>query len=194
MIRSLMKSHFLNALIRHTTILSLLSVVIVGCVNQKNDSGEIEYLVRRYNQLVIQGYRNQNMNPMQEVTNEEQARKLYHHMAALGEAQLRMESELKSIVFKKTDLRGSSEATVETEETWDFCHRRMVTNEKFAEEKDFIYRMGYILNKKDGRWLITRVNTISGTSTNTVIPWPQLDRKGNILTSSRDGAKPANHP
>lgn len=189
-----MKNNCFLALITPIIMLALLSLTQVACTDINSDVREIGHIIRRYNQLVMQGYRNQDMNPMQEVTTEEQARKLYHHMAALGEAQLRMESELKSIVFKKTDLRGSSEATVETEETWDFCHRRMVTNEKFAEEKDFIYRMGYILNKKDGRWLITRVNTISGTSTNTVIPWPQLDRKGNILTPSLDGAKPANHP
>lgn len=175
-------------------ILALLSVTLVACTENKCDTGEIEHIIRRYNQLVIQGYRNQDMNPMQEVTTEEQARKLYHHMAALGEGQLRMESELKGIIFKKTDLRGSSDATVETEETWDFSHRRIATNEKFAEEKGFIYRMGYVLNKKDGRWMITQVNTISGTSTNTVIPWPQLDRKGNRVNPSRDGAKPANHP
>jgi len=174
--------------------LPLLSIVTAGCANIKNDAGEIENIIRRYNQLVIQGYRNQDMNPMQEVTTEEQARKLYYHMAALGEGRLRMESELKEIVFKKADLRGSSEAMVETEETWDFSHRRMATNEKYAEEKGFIYRMGYVLNKKGGRWFITRVNTISGTSTNTVIPWPQPDRKGNMVKTSRDGAKPANHP
>lgn len=175
-------------------MLALLTVMPLACTDINNNAGEIEHVIRRYNHLLIQGYRNQDMNPMQEVTTEEQARKLYHHMAALGEGRLRMESELKSIVLKKTDLRGSSEATVETEETWDFCHRRIDTNEKFAEEKDFIYRMGYVLNKNDGRWLITRVNTISGTSTNTVIPWPQLDRKGNRVKASRDGAKPANHP
>lgn len=189
-----MKTNCFQASMFQIVMLALLSVMPLACTDINNDARDMEHVIRRYNQLVIQGYRNQDMNPMQEVTTEEQARKLYHHMAALGEGQLRMESELKGIIFKKTDLRGSSEATVETEETWDFSHRKMATNEKFAEEKGFIYRMGYVLNKKDGRWMITQVNTISGTSTNTVIPWPQLDRKGNRVNPSRDGAKPANHP
>jgi len=189
-----MKNHCLFALLCQTFILLLLSITIAGCTNIKSDTGDIENLIRRYNHLVIQGYRNQDMNPLQEVTTEEHARKLYHHMSALGEGKLRMESKLKDLKFKNIDQRSSSEATVETEETWDFAHHRMATNEKYAEEKDFIYRMGYILNKKDGRWIITKVNTISGTSTNTVIPWPQLDRKGNKVNPAQDGGKPANHP
>ena len=187
-----MKTNLL-ALLCHI-LLPLLSVVLVGCSNHKNDTVEIENLVRRYNHLLIQGYKKQDMNPMQEVTTEEHARKLYHHMSALGEGKLRMESKLKDIKFKNIDQRSNTEATVETEETWDFIHYRMSNYEKYAEEKDFIYRMGYILNKKDERWMITNVNTISGTSTNTVIPFPQLDRKGNKVTQPQDGGKPANNP
>lgn len=174
-------------------LLPFLSVILVGCTNNK-DTKEIENLIRRYNHLVIQGYQRQDMNPMQEVTTEEHARKLYHHMSALGEGKLRMESKLKEIKFKSIDQRSNTEAAVETEETWDFTHYRMNTNEKYAEEKNFIYRMGYILNRKDGRWMITNVNTISGTSTNTVIPFPQLDRKGNKVNPSQDAGKPVNHP
>lgn len=189
-----MKNHCRLLLLCRIIILPLLCIVSAGCTHNSNDAGEIENIIRRYNHLVIQGYRNQDMNPLQEVTTEEHARRLYHHMAALGEGKLRMESKLKEIKFKNIDNRSNVEATVETEETWDFTHFRMTNNEKYAEEQDFIYRMGYILNKKDGRWMITHVNTISGTSTNTVIPFPQLDRKGNKVNPSQDGGKPANHP
>ena len=169
---------FLRIILWNIVLLTLLTLAPIGCTYGRNDAGEIENLIRRYNVLVILGYRNQDMNPIQEVATEEHARRLYHHMSALGEGGLRMESRLKNIRFKKTDLRDNADATVETEETWDFAHYRMATNEKYAEEKDFIYRMGYILHKKEGRWIITEVNTIGGTSTNTVIPWPVPDRKG----------------
>lgn len=174
------------------TLFIFMSVMLFGCANNKNNAGEIENVIRRYNVLLIQGYQKQDMNPMQEVATEEHARKLYHHMSALGEGQLRMESRLKGIIFKEVDQRSSTDATVETEETWDFTHYRMATNEKYAEEKDFIYRMGYILHKKDGRWIITEVNTIGGTSTNTVIPWPVLDRKGKAV-KQQSGGNPAGH-
>lgn len=175
-------------------LLGILSAMVVGCSNTRMAGGEIENVILRYNELVTQGYRTQNMNPMLEITTEEQALKLYHHMSALGEGQLRMESKLKDITFKKIERRGNDAATVETEEIWDFTHYRMATNEKYAEEKDFIYRMGYILSKKNGRWIITEVNTIGGTSTNTVIPWPVLDRRGNSVPARQDGGKPAGHP
>ena len=189
-----MKTNQLLTLLCHIIILPLLSVMLIGCTNKSSNAGEIENTIRRYNVLLIQGYQKQDMNPMQEVTTEEHARKLYHHMSALGEGKLRMESKLKGIKFKVVDQNSSTEATVETEETWDFTHYRMATNEKYAEEKDFIYRMGYILNKKDGRWIITNVNTISGDSTNSVIPFPQLDRKGYKVNMPQDGGKLAGHP
>lgn len=190
-----MKVRWLIKLLRQIILLSILSTLSFGCSSNKNSAnGELENIIRRYNQLVIQGYQKQDMNPMQEVTTEEHARKLYHHMSALAEGKLRMESKLKDIKFKNIDQRSSTEATVETEEIWDFTHYRMDTSEKYAEEKDFIYRMGYILNKKDGRWIITNVNTVSGTSTNTVIPFPVLDRKGNKIKPPADGGKPDNHP
>ena len=172
-------------------LLLFLSVVTVGCSSGENETREIENLIRRYNDLVIQGYRNQDMNPLQEVATLEHALKLYHHMAALGEGKLRMEAKLKDIVFKKIDLTGSGKATVDTEEIWDFTHHRMATNEKYAEERDFIYRMGYILHKKNGRWIITEVNTIGGASTNTIIPLPQPDRTGYKRNQPADGGKPA---
>ena len=179
-------------------ILPFMFVMMLGCTDNKSnvgsDAGAIQNIIRRYNTLVIEGYRNQNMNPLQEVTTEEHARKLYHHMSALGEGKLRMESKLKKIIFKKADQRSSTEVTVETEETWDFAHFKMENNEKYAEEQDFIYRIGYILQKKEERWIITQVNTISGTSTNTVIPWPQLDRKGNKINLPQDSGKPVTHP
>lgn len=188
-----MRGNRLFALLCRFGMLPLL-LMMVGCSGTSSAGGEIENVVLRYNELVTQGYRSQNMNPMQEVTTGEQALKLYHHMSALGEGQLRMESKLKDIKFTKVERRSSMDATVETEETWDFTHYRMATNEKYAEEKDFIYRMGYILSKKNGRWIITEVNTIGGTSTNTVIPWPVLDRKGNKVAARQDGGKPARHP
>lgn len=186
-----MKTRYLRAVLCHIIFLQLLAVMMTGCSSKKLDAVEIEYLVRRYNDLVIQGYRNQNMNPMQEVTTREHALKLYHHMSALGEGRLRMESRLKDIRFKKIEHRDASEAIAETEEIWDFAHYRMDGGEKYAEEKDFIYRVEYVLQKKEGRWVITQVTTISGTSTNPVIPWPAPDRKGNKAKLPPGRSEPA---
>lgn len=159
--------------------LLLACAILAGCDRQKSDGSDIEKVIRRYNILLAEGYRTQNMNTLQEVTTREQAVKLYHHMAALGEGRLRLESQLKKMSMKKIERRDPSHAVVETEEVWDFTHYRMDTGEKYAEERDFVYRMGYILQKSDGRWIITEINTIGGASTNCVIPLPVFDRHGN---------------
>lgn len=176
-----MKMNCLFTIFGLIVTLQLVLLMMGGCTGTKSERHEIESIVRRYNDLVAEGYRNQDMNPLQEVTTREQAVKLYHHMSALGEGKLRMESTLRDIKFKKLEQLDRMQATVETEEVWDFTHYRMDSGEKFADEKDFVYRMGYVLNKQGGSWIITNVNTLGGTSTNSVIPWPELDRHGNTI-------------
>ncbi|WP_298268795.1 hypothetical protein [Geobacter sp.] len=158
---------------------------------------QVQGTIRRYNQLLIDGYRKMNMNPLQEVATPEQAEKLYFHMAALGEGRLRLDSTLKNISFVNIDMAKPDEATVVTRETWDYTHVNLNTGGKFDEEKDFVYEMKYTLKRRDGRWIITNVATLGGKSTNTVIPWPVIDRRRNAKhTGHTDAgaAAPAGRP
>lgn len=149
-----------------------------GCGDNRRDIQPVKATIMRYNQLVAEGYRKQNMNPLQEVTTRDQALKLYFHMSALGEGKLRMDSTLKDIQFTNIVFPKAGEATVETRETWDFTQADMKSGKAYYEEKDFIYLMGYTLKREGTRWLITNVNTIAGTSTNTTVPRPKIDRMG----------------
>jgi hypothetical protein len=160
--------------------------VFLGACNAKvaseaHEADPVKGTVMRYNQLVSEGYRKGDMNLMQEVTNHEQAEKLYFHMAAMGEGKLRLDSTLKDIKFVSIEFPHPDQATVQTRETWDFTQVDIRTEKKFAQEKDFIYQMGYLLKKNNGRWMVDSVSTIEGKSTNTVIPWPKTDRKGGVL-------------
>jgi hypothetical protein len=176
----------------------LIAVLLIpACARETEEQRLVKAVVVRYNQLVAECYRAHNMNPMQEVATKDQAEKLYIHMAAIGEGQLRLESTLKDIAFKKIDISKPDRATVETKEVWDFTNIDIKANKVFAQEKDFIYEMGYELNKKDGRWIVTNVVTVNGTSTNAVVPWPEVDRKGNRsypVGKGPENAKPAGHP
>ncbi|MBT0665657.1 hypothetical protein KI809_15210 [Geobacter pelophilus] len=157
-------------------LLTLFICGITACAPTGSKDKPIKAAIMRYNQLLADGYRSMNMNPLQEVATVDQATKLYHHMAALGEGKLRMDSSLKGIAFVKIDQPKPAEATVQTKETWNFTHINITTGKKFAEEHGFIYEMKYSMKQDGNRWLITNVDTISGTSTNTVIPWPKADR------------------
>jgi len=150
----------------------------------------VKATVARYNELLRDGYQRQNMNWMREVASEAQALKLYHHMAALGEGNLRLSSTLEELRFVRIDFPASGEAAVETREVWDFTHHRIATGEKFAEEKAFVYRMAYALRQEQGKWIVARVDVISGEPTHTVIPWPVLDRSGNVQRRGPASAAP----
>jgi hypothetical protein len=175
----------------------LLYFFLAACASSVNkEEVPLKETIMRYNILLAEGYRTMNMNPLQEVATKEQAEKLYFHMAAIGEGRLRLDSKLKNIKFTKFETGKADLASVETKEVWDYAHIDINTNSKFAEERDFVYEMGYSLKKRDGRWIVTNVVTIGGTSTNTVIPWPKIDRKGQTMnpTKSTDGIeKPSGH-
>jgi hypothetical protein len=151
---------------------------LCGCMSEGDNANGVKRTIGRYNELLTAGYLTYDMNPLQEVTTREVATKAYHHMAALGEGKLRMEPAVKKIDFTSIRFPGNDRATAETSETWDFTHIDTTSGRKFAEEKDFMYEMTYTLKRSGGRWIIDRVETIKGTSTNTVIPWPDIDRSG----------------
>ncbi|GAM07816.1 hypothetical protein OR1_00085 [Geobacter sp. OR-1] len=160
-------------------LLLLATLVLYACTlsNPAADTErQVKSVIMRYNQLLADGYRSMNMNPLQEVATVEQATRLYHHMAALGEGKLRMDSALKGITFVKTEYPRPGEAVIQTRENWDFTHINIDTGKKFAEERGFIYEMRYQMKRDGSRWAITNVDTLSGTSTDTVIPWPEKKR------------------
>jgi hypothetical protein len=138
-------------------------------------------VVLRYDELLAQGYRSLDMTPLQEVATPDLALKAYHHMSAIGEGKLRLESKATAVEFTKVELRGAADAHVETRETWDFAHVEMKTGRTFAEEKGFVYEMAYDLRKQAGRWIIVEARTASGESTNSTVPWPKIDREKGVV-------------
>ncbi|KAF0220980.1 MAG: hypothetical protein FD174_693 [Geobacteraceae bacterium] len=175
-------------MIRNLCCLLFIITCVAACSRETGESRQVKAVIMRYNQLLVEGYKKLNMNPLQEVTTPEQATKLYYHMSALGEGKLRMDSTMKNIEFRKLEFRNNGEAVAETREIWDFTHLDMNSGKKFYEEKDFIYEMGYELKKEGGRWLITRVTALSGKSTNTTVPWPETKRHGG-MSSVGNGRK-----
>lgn len=120
---------------------------------------QVKNVILRYDQLLIYGYDNLNMNPLQEVTTADQAQKAYHHMAAIGEGGVRMTSHLNKIDFIQVTLPQAGKAVVKTREIWDFAYNDIKTGVKKEEQKDFVYLMEYTLEYQGGRWLITQITT-----------------------------------
>jgi hypothetical protein len=154
----------------------------------------VKATVARYDELLRDAYQRQNMSFMREVATEDQTQRLYHHMAALAEGNLRMSSTLHDLRFEKVELPAPGQATVETREVWDFTHHRVATGEVFAEEKAFVYRLRYALRKEGDRWKVENVDVLSGEPTNTVVPWPEVDRSGNPRRPAPPAPAPAPAP
>lgn len=140
-------------------IIALL-VLLSACSGESGDSKQVKSTIMRYNQLLAEGYRSLNMTPIQEVATAEQAQKVYHHMAALGEMNRRMESELKKIEFLEVNLKGGASALVRTRETWDFTHRKIKTGEVALDQKNFVYQLTYELGKTGGHWQVKNVTAM----------------------------------
>src|SRR6185369_7005507 len=139
-------------------------------------SEESHKLIERYNQLLCDGYKTMNMTSLQEVATKELAERAYYHMAAIGEGKSRMVSELKRINFVETDCSKPSKCRVVTKEWWDFGYADILTGQRSNEVKDYIYDVQYLLENREGRWLITEI-AATGEERKELPTWGKMFRK-----------------
>ena len=166
----------MSRLIPACILLSLAIIILAGC-NQKKEPAApptkvgqvipaqpdlpreelVKKIVERYTVLVSEGYKNLDMNPLQEVTTKSEAEKAYIHMAAIGEGTSRLISHMKKINYEFVQFPADAKAVVRTKEVWDFSHFDIKSGKKTGEVSDFPYDVTYTLEKKDGRWLISDI-------------------------------------
>jgi hypothetical protein len=156
-----------------------LLLLALSCGTRRQEA-EVKATVARYDELLRDGYQRQDMSFVREVATEEQTRKLYFHMAALGEGRLRLNAALKALEFVAVKMLAPRVARVETREVWDYTHYEIATGKKYAEERGFVYRMAYELRRPlEGRWVVSGAEVISAEAGETVIPWPK-DLRGPV--------------
>jgi hypothetical protein len=133
-------------------------------------------LIVKYNSLLSEGYKTTNMTKLQEVTTPELAEKAYYHMAAIGEGNSRMVSDLKKIDFVETDCAVPTKCRVVTKERWDFAYADIITGARSNEVKDYQYDVQYLLENRQGRWLITEI-TATGEERKELPAWNKMFKK-----------------
>jgi hypothetical protein len=133
-------------------------------------------LIAKYNGLLSEGYKTTNMTKLQEVTTPELSEKAYYHMAAIGEGKSRMVSELKKLDFVETDCSKPATCRVVTKEIWDFAYADILTGARSNEVKDYRYDVQYVLENKQGRWLITEI-TATGEERKELPAWNKMFKK-----------------
>ncbi len=137
---------------RLPTVLILLGL-IAGCDGESN---MLKETITRYDALLAEGYMTLNMNPLAQVATEQRATKAYHHMAALGEAGIKMESTLRSLKFVKVKTLSKEKAELKTEEIWDYVYLDIKAG-KSLFDNTVTYNLTYDLVKKSERWLVADV-------------------------------------
>lgn len=133
-------------------------------------------LIERYNSLLSEGYKSTDMTKLQEVTTPELAEKAYYHMAAIGEGKSRLVSEVKNIDFVVTDCATAGKCRVVTKEKWDFAYADIVTGARSNEVKNYFYDVQYLLENRQGRWLITEI-TATGEERKDLPSWGKMFKK-----------------
>ncbi len=141
--------------------LMLLTVIVFlsGCT--KSDKKEVELIkqsVMRYDQLLEAAYVMMVPGPLKEIATEEQTRKVMHHMYALKEGGIRIESELKEMEFLDINFLDDKRAIVRTKEIWDFRQVNFKTDKVVLDEKDVIHNLSYELIKENDKWLVNSVS------------------------------------
>lgn len=151
--------------VARTAVGLLALVVLVGaCAPGPTDEDRVRSTIERYNELLAEGYRSLDMNPMGEVAAQLQAEDEYIHMSSLAEGGVRLDPELTKLEFLSVSIESTS-AQVETRETWDYRHYSRATGELVLEQKALVYHLAWDLSKEtSGTWLVTDVRAISATS------------------------------
>jgi len=139
-------------------------------------SEESHTVIKRYNLLLSDGYKTTNMTKLLEVATLELAEKAYYHMAAIGEGKSRMVSELKKLDFVETDCAAKTKCRIVTKELWDFAYADIVTGARSNEVKDYIYDVQYIVENRQGRWMITEI-TATGEERKDLPSWGNMFKK-----------------
>lgn len=144
------------------TLFAVLVVVLslCGChAGTDKQTQEIKNAILRYNHLLSEGYIKMNMAPLLETAAPDHVQKVYYHMAALGEAKIRMESQLVDLKFLEFQFLSKYAAKARTREKWNYSHTRIgetLPVRKVVE--GYIYQLSYLLVKDDSRWLVSSVS------------------------------------
>jgi hypothetical protein len=156
-------------------------------------------LVQTYDVRLAEGFKKQDMNTLNKVATEDQATTEYYQMAALGEGKVRLLSTPKSVRFLSTAFSSTDTATVETEETWDYVQVSTETSAVLRTEKGVVYRLRYVIVRRDGRWLVdsvkeTRSPSGDGQGTKPGAARPQRQLPATVTRSPQVPAPPATPP
>lgn len=136
----------------------LAAIISSGCASNQADNREtlLKIVIAKYNNAVIEAYKSQNFEPLKQAATESEINKIGVIINAYRTANQIMESDIKKIDFKEIRIEADK-ADVKTYEDWSYRWINYETRQEAEPLKDIHYELFYHLIKKDGKWLVDRV-------------------------------------
>ena len=158
--------------------------------------GKREEIVRTaiaaYSARLADGYRALNMNGLASVATPEQAQRAYHHMAALGEGMVAMDSELLSRDYQGITWPATDRAEAVAHESWQYRYTDL-QNGKPGDYHPVNYTVRYSLLEQEGCLLVQRVEVLATDRTLGDDQLPFFQRPASAVKkgiTGREGKKP----
>jgi hypothetical protein len=151
---------------RIAILLFLIIFLVSACTSQDTaDQLEIQDTVKAYTKLLFEGYRSLNMTPLTRIATPRRITRAYHHMAALGEGNVKMDAEIEQLLFLDSRVSDAGKAEVKTSERW-VCQYYTIDSNQKVSENIIIYENIYHLIHKTGRWLVDDITIINYSEMN----------------------------
>ena len=116
----------------------------------------VEAAVTWYDVLLADGYRSLNMRALNQVATSQISNKAYFHMAALGEAGIKMDSKLQKITFNPLKEIAPNTVEIQAKEDWEYTYWEIKTGKRLFDNSVH-YRLTYTLKRVNKKWLVTDI-------------------------------------
>jgi len=141
-------------------LLAAVGLVFCACSSgSQEQKEEVIEAVKRYNGFLRRTYMEADSGLMASVTTEKQLAKIIPTVIALRAANSFMMAEQTSFEVRKVSVKGES-ATLESEEGWHYWWQDKDTLEITKPEENIVYKIRYVLVRKDGEWMVDALEDI----------------------------------
>ena len=129
-----------------------------------DEKTELKTVIAKYNNAIIEAYKNQNFEHFMQVATDAEINKIGVIINSFRQADQIMEAELRKIDFQEIKTQGDK-ADVKTSEDWSYRWIDYKTGQEVEPLKNIHYEMLYHLIKKDGKWLVEKVEAMKESET-----------------------------
>ena len=129
-----------------------------------SEKPELKTVIAKYNNAIIEAYKNQNFEHFMQVATDTEINKIGIIINSFRQADQIMEAKLHKIDFQEIKTQGNK-ADVNTSEDWSYRWIDYKTGQEVEPLKNIHYEMLYHLIKKDGKWLVEKVEAMKESET-----------------------------